>query len=533
MNQNVPVLIVGAGPTGLMAANLLAAHGIDFRIIDKKSRATLYSNAAAVHARSLEALQSLNLSQLFFKAGLRIEYGDIYLGKKLLAEIHFKTIDSEFNYLLSIPQNRSEKILIENLLSLHHKVERDTTLMAIYPFADHVEAVIEKPNSEREKFTANYVLACDGAHSSVRGMADIDFPGNDFDQQFLLADLTFKRNISQHKIRAEFNDKEILFMVPLPTGNVRFIINIPEDHSLYQKETVPLETVRYVCQNRLAGFNTIDKIHWHSFFWIHSKMSAAFQKERIFMLGDAAHIHSPAHGQGMNTGLQDAFNLIWKLALVIKGHSHQKILASYSAERKPVAAEIVKMTDRATHLIANQNAMVIWLKTLAFKMVNRFQSLQHKIVNHIAQLDYEYKDSTIIDYTHRINLRAPKPGCRLPNIALKRQQFMFSLLEPHRHTLLIFLFNTTAEKQAVILSSSICSQYKNLITPVIISTVKKLPQRNNVIQTTRRLLNKKLHINVNAVYLIRPDHYISYCQKNFGADELLMYLGQTFTSEHS
>ncbi len=522
MEQHTPVLIVGAGPTGLMAANLLAQFGIDFRLIDSKSRATTHSNAVGIHARSLEVLQAAGMVEKFLESGLHIQTAQIYRDPKLLLKLRLKNLLSQFQYVLSLPQNLTEKYLTEALLEKQYKIERNTTLAALYPFDDHVDVVLEKHNSEREKLSATWVLACDGAHSTVRALANIDFEGDDFDQEFLLADISFKRSPPRNRIEAHFSDQSILFYVPLPNSDFRVITNLTEDHPLYNKKSVSADRVADVFQQRLNRKYQIEKINWHSFFWIHSKLTPSFSKDRIFLLGDAAHIHSPVGAQGMNTGFQDAFNLIWKLALVIDGKCNSKILDSYCEERKPIAEQIVSNTKNMTSFITSQSKFTIWLKTSLFRSINHLDKLKSAITQQLAQLNFQYKDSSIIDYSNSVGLRAPKPGMRFPNIKLHKDIYFFQKLVPLKFNMLIFLVDDNDAKQAQRLIKAIKAQHKNFIEPIIISTHRTEDKTH--IYMDRRKQAKKLHIKCDAVYIIRPDQHIGYCQSGLWIDGVLAYL---------
>ena len=521
------VLIIGAGPTGLMAASLLAQCDISIRIVDSKSRATTHSNAAAMHARTLEAMQSLDLADTFIKQGIPISVAEIYKDRQRLLRLHLKAIASEFNFLLSIPQNRTEKILTEALMAKGYKIERNTALTAVYPYADHVDVILENNKGEREKSSVKWLLGCDGAHSAVRALADIDFPGEDFDEKFLLADVKYKRQNKHPKVRAQFSGTEMVFSIPLPNNNVRIIGNIPPKHHLAQTKKVGTETVQTEFQRRLGRSPQIESVSWSSFFWIHSKMSSAFRKGPIFLLGDAAHIHSPVGGQGMNTGLQDALNLCWKLALVIQGRAPTKLLASYAEEREPVARSIVSITEKMTELIASRKRFGMWLKTIAFRTVNRFPKLQSEVVNHMAQLDYSYKDSSAIYHDHFIRRKAPAAGERFPNVEVRRNHYLHRFLKPYQHTLLIFVADCSEATEYELFIDTVTAKYKDLLHPVVVNPVRNKNRPNDVYMNVRRLDNL-LHICHECVYLVRPDQHIAYCQNGLSLDDIMHFLQDFF-----
>ena len=348
LSNNLPVLIVGAGPTGLMMAAILARYGINFRIIDKKSERTPGSNATWIQTRTLELFDQLGVLDKFLKVGHRCDAINFYEDGKHLSQLSLKNIESIYPFILTLPQNKTEELLEEYLKGFNCGVERSVELIDIKYDSDIVTSTLKNTDGYADIVKSNWLIACDGANSLVREKCGFHFPGEDLTEQFIVADATIDFSyLSKDEMHFFFDPGTVLTAFPLGSNRYRLAGNL--HFELPRKSFYDVEVIEMV-QERAHGNYYVSDVSWVSSFWIHGKASESMRKGPIFLAGDAAHIHSPAGGQGMNIGLQDAYNLAWKLALVIKAKAKLSLLETYHIERYPVIYESVEQNEFYTKL---------------------------------------------------------------------------------------------------------------------------------------------------------------------------------------
>lgn len=524
MKNDIPVLIVGAGPTGLMMATVLHRYDVPFRIIDKKRERTATSNALGLHARTLELLEDLNLIDDFLHEGKRISAATLYANQRPFADIHINTINSEYPYILITPQSITEKILEEHLQRKGIFVERNTTLTQIKKIEHCYDLTVEK-NGELEHITAQYVIAADGAHSTVREQSGIHFMGHDIPQQFMLADATIKTHLPMNKLHAFYAKDGILAVFPLPNGEVRLIGDIPKT-----EKSEAQSIIKNIFEMRSHQTILIERCSWVSTFWIHSKYIENMQHENIFFMGDAAHIHSPAGGQGMNTGMQDAYNLGWKLALVLQGKATEHLLGSFHQERHPVIRAVVNQTDTLTRLLLAQNPITLFFRNVIMRPLLRLKKINKKIATHLAMLDVCYPKSSIIHYASSISNRSPQPGTLVPEIKTFHPKQFKSYLNHKKHELLVFCGDQPHEatlNHIKKLCDAIKFDYEELIDIFLIcDTPLKMPIMQ--LYDSEKKIHRAFNVDRPALVLIRPDKYIAYCSASLEEKTLKKYLQQHF-----
>ncbi|OZB90669.1 FAD-dependent monooxygenase [Paenibacillus sp. XY044] len=338
------VLIVGAGPTGLVLALALEKQGIPFRIIDQQAGPGAASRAMVVHARTLEFYRQFGIADLFVQRGIPMHTAHIMKNGKLKGKINFGDLGekiSPYPYVLSLPQDEHEALLIEKLRSKGIQVEWNTELVSLQEGAEVVHALTTRQGTTQEQSYA-YVCGCDGAHSTVRKEMGLEFPGGTYEQMFFVADVGSIEPVSH--VAMNFFEEGFCLVFPICTsGQVRLIGLIPPK---ILKQGVPADLeplIPYVETN--TGVR-ISQVNWYSTYKSHHRVSEHFRKGRVFIAGDAAHVHSPVGGQGMNTGIGDAMNLGWKLAAVLRDKADTGILDSYESERIAFARSLVATTDR-------------------------------------------------------------------------------------------------------------------------------------------------------------------------------------------
>ena len=343
---NSDVLIVGAGPTGLVLALWLAKQGVRVQIIDKTSEPGTTSRALAVQARTLELYRQLDVADEVVRCGHKVPAVNLWVKGERATRLPFETIGAgltPYSFLQIFPQDEHERLLIARLEEMNVAVERKTELLGFDDADRRVVAHLRGPNGE-QKVEARYIAGCDGARSVVRDTIKTGFPGGTYRQIFYVADVEASGPSLDGELHVDLDEADFLAVFPLAgTGRARLIGTVRDERADHA-DTLRFEDV----SGRAIEHMKVDvgKVNWFSTYHVHHRVAEHFRHGRAFLLGDAAHIHSPAGGQGMNTGIGDAINLAWKLAAVIQGHAPDSLLDSYEAERIAFARRLVQTTDR-------------------------------------------------------------------------------------------------------------------------------------------------------------------------------------------
>jgi 2-polyprenyl-6-methoxyphenol hydroxylase-like FAD-dependent oxidoreductase len=339
------VLIVGAGPTGLVLALWLARSGVSFRIIEKNDGPGQASRAMAVQARTLEFYRQLGIADRVIESGIRVSGGHLREGNRVIANFPFDDIGSDispFPFILSFPQDDHEHLLVKCLEEAGIHVEWSTQLLQFEEKGQSVKATLKKGGAE-EACEFAYVCGCDGAHSTVRQGLSLNFPGGTYEQLFYVADVQSEGLVFTQEVNACISPDSFILAFPVrSSGMFRLIGIIPQE--IASQESVTFEEIRPYVKKQIDA--DVHRVNWFSTYRVHHRVADHFRVSRIFIAGDAGHIHSPAGGQGMNTGIGDAVNLAWKLAAVIRGRTKPAVLDTYESERIAFARTLVKTTDR-------------------------------------------------------------------------------------------------------------------------------------------------------------------------------------------
>ncbi|MBX3439376.1 MAG: FAD-dependent monooxygenase, partial [Planctomycetaceae bacterium] len=350
-----PVLIVGAGPVGLTMAVELTRYGVPVRIIDKTASRTDKSKALAVWSRTLELLERSRCADAFVAAGLKASAVNIFSGSEAVATVSFGDLDTPYSFALMLPQSETERLLEQQLESLGNRVERRVELTGFNEGGATVLGTLRHADGSEESVEAEWLIGCDGAHSSVRHLLGLEFLGDTLPSEFILADVHATGLTAPDDTLAAFwhHEGAVIFF-PIAPGRYRVIADVGHE----PRHDPTLAEVQSILDRRGPGGVTLSDPIWLAGFGINERMVKQYRHGRVFLAGDAAHIHSPAGGQGMNTGMQDAFNLAWKLALVVEGVAPPDLLDSYSAERSPIAKHVLSQTGRLTRVATAQNEIV-------------------------------------------------------------------------------------------------------------------------------------------------------------------------------
>ncbi|HVH77289.1 MAG TPA: FAD-dependent monooxygenase [Stellaceae bacterium] len=390
------VLIVGAGPTGLVLALWLVKLGARLRIIDKTAEPGTTSRALAVHARTLELYRQLDLADAVILKGHKVPAVNLWVRGKQEARISFADVGSDltpYPFLHIFPQDEHERLLIAALEAAGVCVERRTELVDYGDAGDCVVARLRGPEGREEDCEADYIAGCDGAGSLVRQRMGTGFPGGTYRQIFYVADVEASGPAIDGELHVDLDKADFLAIFPLAGhGRARLIGTVRDDRADHA-ETLRFDDVSGRAIEHL-GLG-VGKVNWFSTYRVHHRVTDHFRKGRAFLAGDAAHIHSPAGGQGMNTGIGDAINLAWKLKAVLAGEAPDRLLDSYETERIAFARRLVNTTDRVFSLASAQGRLADIIRTrlapVLIPAAARFEALREFMFRTVSQVMINYR----------------------------------------------------------------------------------------------------------------------------------------------
>jgi 2-polyprenyl-6-methoxyphenol hydroxylase-like FAD-dependent oxidoreductase len=413
------VLIAGAGPVGLTTASELTRYGVSVRVVDKNTQRTDKSKALVLWARTLELINRMspNCADRFIEAGLKTESLNILSGSETIGRADMTEVDSQYKFVLMIAQSETERVLEEHLATLNIKAERQTELIDFKETGDGVSYVLKHADGSEETGEASWLIGADGAHSIVRHKLNKEFRGSTMLSDWMLADLHLSGVQGPPAINVYWHAEGILVLFPLGGTRYRVIANVGESSGSIgegDRPTPTVEDIQRVLDARGPGGIKAGDPVWLSNFSINERKVEDYRTGRVFVAGDAAHVHSPAGGQGMNTGMQDAFNLTWKLALVARGVcSPEPLLSSYSAERSPVAKLLLEFTGKATEAALLQGGVKQYIRNHVASLVLGFSPVTHTMSNVLSEISIGYSDSPLTAHTQHPS-DAVKPGKRAP-----------------------------------------------------------------------------------------------------------------------
>lgn len=373
------VLVVGAGPSGLTLAAALVKQGIATTVVDRQSAGANTSRAAVVNARSLEVLEGLDVARRLVKEGVEAPRFSIRDGARTLVPIDFSTLPTAYPYSLMVPQSTTERLLLERLVELGGSVVRPKTLTTVEQDVDGVTATFD----DGDVIRARYVVGADGMHSTVREQAGIGFHGGAYEQSFILADVRLTGDAPADEVLLYWATAGLTVVAPLP-GDVYRIVAPVED----APENPSAAFIQEILDTRGPGKGrmVVTELIWGSRFRIHHRVADTYRADRLLLTGDAAHVHSPAGGQGMNLGIQDAVALSEALAGVLAG-GPDSLLDAYSAARRPIARDVVTITDRLTRL-ATLPRVLRPLRNAVFSIVGRIPAANRALAWRLSGLVY-------------------------------------------------------------------------------------------------------------------------------------------------
>lgn len=522
--MDTDVLVVGGGPTGLMLANQLARRGVKVEIIDRHAGPATQTRALAVQARTLEIYAALGIADRALELGKRATGASIWAQGRQMARIPLGDMGgniTSYPFVFILGQDDNERIMGEKLHEFGVSVDWNTELVDFTQDADGVTATLKTPEGGSRTVRAAYLAGCDGAHSAVRRLSAIDFPGAPYEHAFFVADVEMTGTMAQEEVNIYFWHSGFHLLFPLrDKGHWRIVGIVPPE--LRGSGTLDFDAILPSLGKQAGGALSIAKCSWFSTYRIHHRAAEKFGDRRAFLLGDAAHIHSPVGGQGMNTGLQDAYNLAWKLALAVTGKADARLLDSYDAERLPVARRLLATTDRAFKLIVSDDWMAGLLRTKVIARIAAFAMSCERIrtlaFRTVSQTGINYRNGPLAMTSGDLPSTAPQSGDRFPWMQLTFAEGgpvedSFRRLDDTR-------FHLVAIGQAAPggLEAAFGSVLKVWSMPATPGNTAALGRKG---------------IPGKAFYLIRPDGHVGLCGATAEADVIARYLTETIGLRHT
>lgn len=408
------VCIVGAGPSGLTLANELCRYGIPFVLLERRTERTVDSKAFALHARSLEVFRRMGVVDPLLERGLPVPGMAVWAGKRCVINGDLTCLESEYPYVLSIPQAETEAVLLEQLYAKGGTVQWGHTLIGTHQTADAVVVSYVDQYGNSQEMHCRWLVGCDGAHSQVRRLSNIAWEGDDYDFEFLVADgkIDWKGDASSGQ--TFLNQLGYVMLFPLPGERHRVVINV--DVGQFDRNQLTEDLV-----NRLLDARGLNDVRFHSPFWLSStqgrrRIARNFKFGRIFLAGDAAHVHSPLGGQGLNTGIQDAYQLAWRLAqLKDLSSSDHPLLSAYAQERYRIAQEVLKNTDNLTRLFTTRSPLSVALRNWVLPRLTKRTRFNRKMADKASGVGLRLLQPTQYE---RGDVKRALAGTRLPTVKL-------------------------------------------------------------------------------------------------------------------
>jgi 2-polyprenyl-6-methoxyphenol hydroxylase-like FAD-dependent oxidoreductase len=527
----VDVLVVGAGPVGLTMAAALSRHGLKCRIIDKAPAPTDKSKALVVWSRTLELLDGLGLAETFVQAGRKARALSIYSGGKRLVHVEIAGAESPFGFPLMIPQSETERLLTEHLSKQGVEVERRVELVSFTEQADSVAGTLRQADGREERLEVPRLVGCDGAHSTVRHTLGMQFTGQAEPNDWFLADVHVEGPLLPDEASIFWHEKGLLAAFPITPGRFRVIADLGAAEATHRPDPTLADVQAKVDERGPAGLTLSDPV-WLANFRINERKVSDYRCGRAMLAGDAAHIHSPAGGQGMNTGMQDAFNLAWKLALVQKGQGQaEPLLGSYSAERSAVGDQVLHGAERLTTMATLRNPVAQFLRNHIAPVVASFGFVRDKMRDALCELSINYRHGPLSAQDWPWAAGGAAAGDRLPDAPLSNaagsRTTLFAALRDCRHVLLMFPHGSESLSQLLKTADETRQAFPDIVSPYVILRVgddANVASEVPVWIDEEGRAHQRLGVAGHALILVRPDGYIGYRCQPADPERMLKYL---------
>jgi 2-polyprenyl-6-methoxyphenol hydroxylase-like FAD-dependent oxidoreductase len=518
---NSTVLVVGAGPTGLTLAIELARRGIDVEIIDASAVLHGDTRALGVQSRTLELFDKIEVADAAVDRGLPVAAFSVFSENKQIVHLDMSGLDTPYPFTLMLPQHETESLLAARLADFGVKVQRRVELSSLSQHANGVQATLRHADGAVEPLEVGWLVGCDGARSTVRSQLGVPFTGTAFEENFAVADLRMDWSLPHDQFYAFLNRGSFVAYFPMPSGAYRTAVGYPK-HRAPQGEVTFAELERAVekCSPRGAR---VTEVQQTARFRINQRKVKRHSVGRVFLAGDAAHVHSVVGAQGMNTGIQDAFNLGWKLAAVVQNHAHPELLDSYHTERAPVVSRLVKGTRIFTHLVLLGNPVATAARRgIAPRIMSR-AGPQNTLAKALSEIDISYRRPSLIHKGDRLAVGDRAPNARVTNCATGAVVTLFDVFDNERHTLMI-----VGPGQQVTAAAADYSDHVRILR-VVRDDDSSSAGCDSAFVDTDGQVGANYQIPSGGYVLIRPDGYIAALGSLGETNDLGTYLRQTYS----
>ena len=518
-------LIVGAGPVGLTLASALSHQGLTYRLIEKNAVPTDKSKALVLWSRSLELFAPLGLTQAFIDSGNKAKGGSVHADGKRIVHFELTGDDSPFGFPLMIPQNETERVLIKHLQSHGATIERQVELVSFVEGPESVVCQIRDADGREESVETSWLIGCDGAHSTVRKSAGIPFTGHAEPNDWMLADVHIQGVLPEDEVSVFLHAEGALVFFPITRDRFRMIADLGQADASARRADPTLADAQAKVDERGPGGLILSDPIWLSNFRINERKVEKYRLGRVMLAGDAAHIHSPAGGQGMNTGMQDVFNLAWKLALAQRGQGRtETLLDSYSLERSAIGDQVLKAAEAFTTIATLRNPIARSLRNHVAPILTSFQFVRDKVRRNWSEISINYRHSPLCSQQWPSLAGGLAPGDRLGDAPLVlaldgRASTLLQTLDGKRHSLLLLPGKDGESLSRLIRIATEANQaFPGILAAhLILKPEVAVPNATDsdliVCVDTEARAHGQLHANEATLVLVRPDGYMGFrCQ---------------------
>jgi 2-polyprenyl-6-methoxyphenol hydroxylase-like FAD-dependent oxidoreductase len=519
----VNVLVVGAGPTGLTMAIELARRGVDVRIIDASAGPAIETRALGVQARTLELFDKISVADSAVSQGLSVPAFSVFSENKQIVHVNMGGLETPYPFTLMLPQHKTETLLAERLGDFGVKVERRVELASLTQDSDSVQATLRHADGSVESAEVAWLVGCDGARSTVRSQLGVPFVGTAFEENFAVADLRMDWPLPHNQFYAFLNRGNFVAYFPMPAADMyRTAVGYAEGQAPNgEVSSAELEHAVDRCAPRGARV----EVQQSARFRINQRRVARHSVGRVFLAGDAAHVHSVVGAQGMNTGIQDAFNLGWKLAAVIQNRARPELLDTYQSERAPVIRRLVKGTRAFTRLVLLHNPLATAARRNIVSRVMSHPGPQRTLTRALSEMDVSYRSQRRIGKSSGLAVGDRAPDARIKRRSSSTAESLFDVLDGDHHTLLVF--GSTQHADCVAAVAGYADQARLV---QIARDSESMPiDADAVVDDPNGQVGERYDMPAGGYALIRPDGYIGALGNGGDTNDLRRYLRDTFT----
>lgn len=536
-SPSLDVLIVGAGPVGMVSAAELTRYGVSVRIVDKRSGPVEHSHASIVHARTLEVLEAMGIVGGWLEQGYPFRKTTFYAFGNKLGQLIIEGVDSPYSAPRDIGQNITERLLIEHLNQVGVEIERPVEAIDFAQDDEKVTVTLLHPDGQPEVVQAKWVVSAEGSGSMVRKKLNIPFEGERYTgQEFVQTDAQIRWSYPVGEGYMFINKNRFLGLFPFNSEGFYRILCARPDKNPEDKSDPTLEEMQQIVRDVADPQAELFDPKWLNRFRTQHRKAARFREGRALLAGDAGHVHVPVGGQGMNTGIQDAFNLSWKLSYVIRGLAQPHLLDTYNTERQPVAEALLKTTDSGFRVMVEPNDITELALRFFGPVAFHIDTLMHRIRDVVEEVSISYRQGPISEDCGGGS--GPEAGDRAPDATIVRLADrstvrLFQVLRGTQWNLLVFAGKkptTETEAQLKNLANAIAQKYPQTLRVHYVTTVLTEPKSQlSVLVDHLEYLHDKYGVEQACLYLIRPDWYIGFRGGLFDSGKLLNYLAKLFT----